>query len=78
MCRNLLHIQDQQSDDDVQQEWAEVKQLQQQQLADRIGLPGLRIEQSYGEQAPKEVQYNHFIFCKDPVKALMVGKDGQV
>ncbi len=36
-------------DQEVQEEWAEVKRLQQQELALKIGLPGLQIEQVYGE-----------------------------
>ena len=33
---------------EVQAEWAEVNQLQQEQLAVQIGLPGLCIEQLHG------------------------------
>ena len=36
-------------DVEVQAELAEVKHLQQQQLALAVGLPGLQIEQSYGK-----------------------------
>ena len=42
-------MQDQQPNDlGAQAEWAEVKQLQQKQLALQIGLPGLQIEQLSG------------------------------
>ena len=42
-------MQDQQPGDlEAQAEWAEVKQLQQKQLASQIGLPGLQIEQLSG------------------------------
>lgn len=37
-------------DVEVQAELAEVKHLQQQQLALALGLPGLQIEQLYGKQ----------------------------
>ena len=60
-------------DVDIQAELADVKHLQQQQLALAVGLPGLQIEQLYGKQRQQ------ILFClKDqvPVKPQSITANG--